>query len=53
MKLNQKRLIEKEKIKKKQQSKVLFKWIVLCEEGYNKIPSWDHNNIMKSKQNKS
>jgi hypothetical protein len=44
-----KKLIEKEKKK----SKALFQWIVLCNEGYCKISSWDHNNLMKSKQNKS
>jgi hypothetical protein len=53
MKLKKKRLIEKEKKKKKNQSKALFQWIVFCEEGYNKIPSWYHDNLIKSKQNKS
>jgi hypothetical protein len=48
MKLNKKkRLIEKEKTKKKNKA-TLFQWIVLCEEGYSKIPSWDHDNLMKS-----
>ena len=49
MKLNKNILIKK----KKKQSKALFQWIVLCEEGYNKIPSGDHDNLMKNKQNKS
>jgi hypothetical protein len=26
---------------------------MLCEEGYIKIPSWDHDNLIKNKQNKS
>jgi TPP-dependent 2-oxoacid decarboxylase len=26
---------------------------MLYKEGYNKISSWDHDNLMKSKQNKS
>jgi len=33
MKLNKKQINWKEK------NKVLFKWIVLCEEGYGKTPS--------------
>jgi hypothetical protein len=42
----------KEKNIKKKTTKQSIR-IVLCEEGYNKIPSWDHNNLMKSKQNES
>jgi hypothetical protein len=55
MKLNKKkRLIEKERTNtKKKKSKALFQWIVFCNGGYSKIPSWDHDNLMKSKQNKS
>jgi hypothetical protein len=56
MKLNKKKINWKGKNKEKKktrQSKALFQWIVLCEEGYSKIPSWDHDNLMKSKQNKS
>jgi len=37
---------------KKKKNKALFQWIALCEEGYNKIISWDYDNLMKSKQNK-
>jgi hypothetical protein len=32
------------------QSKALFQWIVLYEEEYSKIPSWDHDNLIKSKK---
>jgi hypothetical protein len=55
MKLNKKKINwkGKNKEKKTRQSKALFQWIVLSEEGYSKIPSWDHDNLMKSKQNKS
>jgi len=38
----------KRKNKEKKQSKALFQWIVFCEEGHGKIPSWDHDNLMKS-----
>ena len=46
---NWKKLIEKDKTKQKKQSITLFQWIVFCEKGNSKIPSWDHDNLMKSK----
>jgi hypothetical protein len=45
MKLNKKKINWKEK----KQSKALFQLIVFCEERYSKIPSWDHDNLIKSK----
>jgi hypothetical protein len=54
MKLNKKKINWKGKNKyKKKKKQSIIPMNSVLRWGYSKIPSWDHDNLMKSEQNKS